>query len=470
MKKLFYFITLLLIISVSEDVTAQKNVSYTTLDFPLDNFVFTRIIDGTTYHFSLKTENGERSGSELIIQDGEEVSSLIHVREIGDTLLCHNLMDIWEEEGTTYMLAYTHSNTRNYISLLEYNKNRNDITLIDNQKIGRYKQALTNSFKDLIIDGYKEYIITEHSPYYDITEGFMRLKVGKGSITSDRLKLEDTSVNGTLVDQYYDDQLELYLLTSRKNELFMLDKNFNLILRKKNKRQRGQVIHEKLKSFVLGSSNENLVSYEYISTEPSVAVLSKRLLNTHNSQLQISTNYEDIVSTGTSDWFKKVFKEDRNYMIFSRPFINDDVQNYGYNLLTFDKEGNLLRNDVFYTGDLPVIIQDFDIDEDNKRLAGVGRVYKSSELFSFYTTINTVVTNQDVSRDIPILRSNKVTSSLQLIENRPSVQYIITNSSGSLFNLYPSHSQIDVSDLPNGMYIITMIDGHKTNSERFLKY
>jgi len=110
-------------------------------------------------------------GSEIIKIGNDEAVDISWIYQMNDTLYCHHLMDTWQENQKTYVLAYTYSNGVNSVSLLGYDIQNDKFFLLDTEEISEYRFTYHFNFKDLIVESSlkSNYKVTFKSLIYILT-------------------------------------------------------------------------------------------------------------------------------------------------------------------------------------------------------------------------------------------------------------------------------------------------------------
>jgi hypothetical protein len=157
-------------------------------------------------------------------------------------------------------------------------------------------------------------------------------------------------------------------------------------------------------------------------------------------------------------------------MYYSRSTINGQNSDYGFNIISFNKQGDLINNQVFKS-DRPMAVYDIDIDEIAKKISGVGGYFDDFKQFSF---------TADLKKQMVNTSESDLISSRLLINNIDNQSlYINPDFHVTLVNLFSINGQliksmkidqvIDISYLRQGNFFIQYFYKDKIKTERFVK-
>lgn len=467
MKSPGYIFAIIYLLSNSYIASSQYNIQYTSI-LSDDNFVFTRIIDGKTYHFSHKTIGNVDYGSEIIQIEAGVETDISWIYQINDSLFCHKLIDMWDYDDKFLLLAYTFANDRNYISLIEYDINSSGIYVIASENINEYRSIFHYNFKDLIIDGIRYVIILEHIKDANVINGIYLFKLKERNLSFSKYTYQVPIKSYLLFDQFYDEQRNLiYLLNNKTYLKFDLDfiefKTQNVVLKRNNRTYRGA------ESNIIGIKDNKLVTYERLSPTNSNLILSRREI-TIKDTFDFDEEFTDFNPDEDCYLVRKIFKDSCNYMYYSRSTINKQNSEYGFNIITFNKQGVLLNNQVFKS-DRPLAVYDIDIDETEKKISGVGGYFDDFTQFSFTADLKKQMVNTiDITSNKIDLLVNNIGN--QFLYINPSFQNKVVNVfsiNGQLVYKLSVNQTIDISMLVQGNYFIQYYFENKIKTERFTK-
>ena len=339
-----YTLVLFITIFIQGLSHCQSSIVFTPIENEEDNFVFTRIIDEDTYHFSHKMIDNINFGSEIIRIEKDEAKSISWIYQINDTLFCHHLIDMWQENQVYYLLAYTYSNSSNSISLLEYDIQKDEVTLLDSEKISEYRFIYHYNFKDLIVDNQRQFVILNHVSNTFKISGISLFKINGNQLDVVKHIYNEPIVNFLLYDQYYDDELELYyLLTEKVYQVF--DRNFKFIRNQNVVKRRGNKTYLGGEALIIGKNGTNLMAFDRLRINNRL-ILSEREIAVSDTFI-FNDDYSDFNPDEDCYLVRKVFKDSCNYMFYSRSSNKLFDNNYGFNIISFNKQGVLLNNQAF---------------------------------------------------------------------------------------------------------------------------
>ena len=455
-------------------LVSQSDIEQIFID---DLQVFTKTIEGETYFYSNDSsdQNDQSEGVSISRLNGNTLEELSFIDTLSDSLICISFIDFWYEDNGFHFLAYSRNVLldKHYMSIGALDFSTQKIDVISSNSIEIYSDF---TFFDHYLYGVSEsrtWIITEDSSLNGNPINAIRLQYQDGLLQSKRFSINSYSNAFSLKDAYYDIEKRRYYVYIGET-FFILDDNFDLLSSKKYAVRNNAILFNGPDALVIGHDQDSLVMLDRLSQS----------LNRYNKSIVIRKNVvkrdsiffnTDYVNYNPEDdcyYLRKFFKENYNYLLFSRSSANGFNDDYGFNILQFSKQGELLC-DFRIDLDRPATVFSFDfIDDDN--IVGSGSYidnFTNVDHFIFSLKLGDIKTSTGtitLSTLESMIIQNPVTEYLYLRSNKYVRSHIIDGQGRIVLNS-SGETQIDISNLSSGAYVFRYLFHIGWKNERFIK-
>lgn len=432
---------------------------------------FTRKIDESVWHYNVLGDIVDGYfGSEVLQIRNNTIEQVFTIDDLNDSLACHHLMDIWKvgDSSIHFMAFSNHKNKpQDYISIGSFDESM-VISVMDNIPIGNFYYLQLFGSKEHFKGGNRVWYL----PVMDSNDRTNEiLMISANDLTYDYQRFfdnEELSL-GTIRDIFVDNVSDQTILFSV--DFLVVDHDTDTIADYEYR-----VIHEGipgnvLEAMIIGKKKEAYHVIERQWSRDNQNVLISRQISFEGDSLSVEESYTELTPDEDVYLARKILKDSFNYVNYSRSSINGFDNNYGFNVMVFNKEGELLHNNVFESN-RPLAMGDMDIDESRMTVYGCGTFLDNGEQFSVSASISKEPvsnTEQVEWQTEGILQSTLVNEAIKIREEYLTEDILVYDMQGRLWLQSSDQLSIDARSLPTGVYVITALISGEYQSERFYK-
>lgn len=436
-------------------------------------FNLTRKIDESIWHYNVVGDIADGFfGSEVVQIRNNTIEQVFTVDDLNDSLACHHLMDIWKVgDSSIHFMAFSYHKTKqqNYITIADMNA-MNEVSVRKNIPIGNFYFLHLFRSKDHFSNSKRVWYIPTL-----IDVDLNTYQILKVSSENDNYRYyffnENNKISiGNIRDIFVDNDSDHTILFSV--DFLMIDHATDTIAEFEYR-----VIHEGIpgnvsEAMIIGKQNDSYKVIERHRTRNNAqSVLLLRQISFEGDSLAVDESYRELTPDEDVYLARKILKDACNYVFYSRSTINDFDDNYGFNVMVFNKEGELLNNNVFES-DRPMTVVDMDIDESSMEVYGCGFFRDNGEQFSVSASISKEPvsnTEQPVLLSKGILKSALINETIHIREEYLAEDILIYDMQGRLWLQSSDQLSIDARSLPTGVYVISALVFGEYQSEMFYK-
>jgi len=464
-----FWMSILLFFQV--DVHAQNDYDVLRIE-GAGTYNFTRKIDESVWHYNVVGDIVDGYfGSEVVRIQNNSVEQVFTVDDLNDSLACHHLMDIWKVgDSSIHFMAFSYHKTKqqNYITIANVST-MNEVSVRNNIPIGNFYFLHLFRSKDHFSMGKRVWfiptLIDDDLNTYQILKIYSEIDNYRYYFFNEN---NNTSI-GNIRDIFVDSDSDRTILFSV--DFLVIDHATDTIADYEYR-----VIHEGIpgnvsEAMIIGKHNDLYKVIERQRTLRNQNVLISRQISFEEDSLLVEETYTELTPDEDVYLARKILKDSCNYVYYSRSSINGFDDNYGFNVMVFNKEGELLYNNVFES-DRPLAMGDMDVDESSMTVYGCGTFIDNGEQFS----VSASISKEPVSNTEPavlqsqgILQSTLVHEAINIREEYLTKDLLVYDMQGRLCLQSSGQLSIDAQSLPSGVYVIWALISGEYRSEKFYK-
>ena len=463
-----FWLSILLFFQVSVDAQTDYDILRIEGDGVYD---FTRKIDESIWHYNVVGDRVDGYfGSEVVRIQNNSVEQVFTIDDLNDSLACHHLMDIWKVgDSSIHFMAFSYhkQNHQDYVSIGSLDE-RDVIAVEANIPIGNYYFLQLFRSKEHFEDGNRVWYVPVMDSN-DRTNEILMISAHNLNYDYHRYFSNDDLSLGTVRDIFVD---------SISGQTFLFSVDFLVVDHATDTiaDYEYRVIHEGIpgnvsEAMIIGKHNDLYKVIERQRTLRNQNVLISRQISFEEDSLLVEETYTELTPDEDVYLARKILKDSCNYVYYSRSSINGFDDNYGFNVMVFNKEGELLYNNVFES-DRPLAMGDMDVDESSMTVYGCGTFIDNGEQFS----VSASISKEPVSNTEPavlqsqgILQSTLVHEAINIREEYLTKDLLVYDMQGRLCLQSSGQLSIDAQSLPSGVYVIWALISGEYRSEKFYK-
>lgn len=446
--------------------------------FSVDDLqIFTKVIEDETYFYSNESSNQNDldEGVSVSKLSGNMLEELSFIDTLNDSLICIRFIDFWYQDNSFHFLAYCRNSIsgQNYISVAQINFSTQKVDVLSSTPIQIFEYETTFNHHLQGVTEYRTWVIIEDTNLNTKAINAIRLQYHDGLLFAKRFSLENYPNTFSLDDAYYEMISGLYYVYTG-DTFFILDDNFELINSKKYVVETDAIRYNGPEALIMGHDKDSLIMVERVPVafgdRHRNLIIRKNLIR--GDSIDYSTIYELYNPDDDCYFVRKCFKEDYNYLQFSRSSANGFNDDYGFNILQFTKQGELLC-DYRVDFDRPMVMFSFDFIDANN-IVGSGTYVDNLtnvDHFLFKLKLDDIKTSTEttlLSLTESMIIQNPVTEYLYLRSDKYARSHII-DSQGRIIYSGVGETHINISHLSSGAYVFQYQIRNGWKNERFIK-